>query len=241
MQLTCNEWLELAGLTQHEIPDLLILEGTWWHKKAVEQRLAYLTNVRETKLPDMYTGTYQNRRIMFCCAYGAPRAIEPVHICGIMGTPIVVQIGSCGALQKHIKTGDIVIPDLAHIGEGASEYYGQHRQSIPDLALTGKARTEIMNKGITTHTGSHLTTSALFQQDLETIKRWNKEGYLAVDMETSAVFSVAQYFKMRAASMLFVWDELLRGRTWLDTFNEEETALQATANQATFEAALKLN
>ena len=48
MQLTGNEWLKLAGLTQREIPDLLILEGTWWHQKALEQRLAYLIIVLET-------------------------------------------------------------------------------------------------------------------------------------------------------------------------------------------------
>jgi len=79
MNLTKEQWLECAGLEEHEVPDLLILEGTWWHKQRYEMRLAYLDNVRELKFPDMYLGSYKGKKIMFCCAYGAARAVEPVH------------------------------------------------------------------------------------------------------------------------------------------------------------------
>ena len=59
-------------------------------------------------------------------------------------------------------------------------------------------------------------------------------------METSAVFSAAEYFNMERVSMLFVWDELLKGRSWLDEFTDAEKVKQLEANRTIFEVALKL-
>lgn len=240
MNLSRDGWIKVAGLNDQEIPELLILEGTWWHKAHYKMRLAYLDDVRELKFPDMYLGRYRGKSVLFCCAYGAPRAVEPVHAFGLMGTPAVVQIGSCGSLQPEPSTGDIVLPERATIGEGASQYYGKTGQSEASLDLVDRANTAFTHRGFRVHRGSHLTTSALFFQPPERTAAWQKEGYLAVDMETSAVFSAAAYFGMKAASFLFVWDELLKGRTWLDPFTPVETARQADASKAIFEVALEL-
>ena len=59
-------------------------------------------------------------------------------------------------------------------------------------------------------------------------------------METSAVYSAAEYFNMQRVSMLFVWDELLNHRTWLDEFSATEKSKQSEANRSIFEVALKL-
>ncbi|PPR22505.1 MAG: hypothetical protein CFH38_01161, partial [Alphaproteobacteria bacterium MarineAlpha10_Bin1] len=61
---------------------------------AITDKIEELTK----QFPNMYLGSYHNQTILFCCAYGAPRAVEPVHIFGSMGTPTVIQIGSCGGL-----------------------------------------------------------------------------------------------------------------------------------------------
>ncbi len=240
MNLTKEEWLECAGLSQEEIPDLLILEGTWWHKERYKMRLAYLENVRELKFPDMYLGNYKGKKIMFCCAYGAARAVEPVHAFGSMGTKRVIQIGSCGGLQEGVITGDILLSERAKIGEGASQYYGKtdYSESTPSLLKQSLSSFEV--QGFKVHRGLHLTTSALFAQPPERVMKWQTKGYLGVDMETSAVFSAAAYFDMECASLLFVWDELLNDRTWLDTFSPEETQKQHEANKTIFEVALGL-
>ena len=88
-----DDWLALLGIREADIPDILIMEGTWWDKTAYETRLAYLEEVKELELPNMFLGTHEDRKVLFSCAYGAPRAVEPVHIFGMLGTPLVVQIG----------------------------------------------------------------------------------------------------------------------------------------------------
>ena len=240
MNLSKEGWLKCAGLGEAEIPSLLVLEGTWWHKERYKLRLAYLDDVRELAFPDMFLGTYKGKKIMFCCAYGAPRAVEPVHVFGQLGTQRVIQIGSCGGLQAGVATGHIVLPERATIGEGASQYYGKTEVSHVTPALIDEAQTHFKAKGFKVHQGLHLTTSALFAQLPERVASWRDAGYLGVDMETSAVFSAAAFFGMEAASLLFVWDELLNNRTWLDTFSPEETKRQEDANRAIFEVALEL-
>lgn len=238
MNLTKEQWLECAGLTANEVPDLLILEGTWWHKQRYEMRLAYLDNVRELKFPDMYLGSYKDKKIMFCCAYGAARAVEPVHAFAHMGKPAVLQIGSCGGLQEGVVTGDIVLPEQVKIGEGASQYYGKTDYSKATPDYVDKLQASFEEKNFKVHRGLHLTTSALFAQPPERVQGWQQAGYLGVDMETSAVFSCAAHFGMKAASILFVWDELLNDRTWLDSFSPEETKRQEDANRVMFEVGL---
>ena len=233
-------WLRAAGLAADEVPDRVILEGTWWSKERYPMRLAHLDDVRELTFPDMYWGRHRGEAVVFCCAYGAPRAVEPVHAFGAMGTGAVIQIGSCGALQPGMVTGDVMLPEPAVIGEGASQYYGGFDRSAPDAALVDAAAEAFAARGFRVHRGQHLTTSALFAQPRPRVEAWRDVGHLAVDMETSAVFSAATAFGMRAASLLFVWDELLNDRTWLDAFDENEVERQQRANEAIFEVALTL-
>ena len=166
-----DEWLTAIGMTVDEIPEKIILEGTWWQKERYPVRLEYLTKVRELKFPDMYLGEYEGSKVMFCCAYGAPRAVEPVHIFGVLGTKKVIQIGSCGGLQPNIQTGDIVIPTTSFIGEGASQYYGQLVSSTATQGLVESADRVLTNLGLKTFVGAHISTSALLQQSDEVVEK----------------------------------------------------------------------
>ena len=240
MQMTRQQWLQAVGLAPPEVPRLLVLEGSWWRRERNTMRLAYLDNVRELNFPDLYWGQYRGVPLVFCCAYGAPRAVEPVHIFGSVGTPVVVQIGSCGGLQPQIQTGDIVLPERAVVGEGASRYYSGCPAPSATLALVGRLQRWLSAKGFTVHRGTQFSSSSLFAQPPQRVRGWREAGYLGVDMETSAVLTVAKHFGMEAASLLFVWDELLKGRTFLDTFSPEEQERQRRANRVIFEAALEL-
>ncbi len=240
MNLDRDGWLQAVGLDAGEVPAAIVLEGTWWHRERYPLRLAYLDEVRELDFPDMYWGRYRGTPVMFCCAYGAARAVEPVHAFGMMGTRVAIQIGSCGGIQPGPTTGDIMLPERVTIGEGASQYYGGKGQVSADPALIDEAERIFREREFTVHRGAHLTTSALFAQPPERVAGWRQRGHLAVDMETSAVFASAAHFGMRAVSLLFVWDELSLGRTFLDQYNPDELARQERANRVIFEVALEL-
>jgi uridine phosphorylase len=232
-------WMDLLDLEEDEVPRLLVLEGTWWRQKALDSRLPLLTEVRELGMPDLWHGWYGDIPVAYCPAYGAPRAVEPVHVLGIIGTVNVVQIGSCGSLQPELTTGDIVLPERATIGEGTSQYYGGKGVAEANLGRVARAAALFAARDTYVHRGATVTTSALLQQPPELIRKWANAGHLAVDLETSAVFSAARAFRMRAASLLFVWDEL-PARSWTEQFTVEEQRAQAQAGAAVFEVALEL-
>ena len=235
--MTREQWLDLLGLTADEVPQLLVLEGTWWRARALETRLALLTDVRETGMPDLWWGRHDGVPVAFCPAYGSSRAVEPVHVLGVCGTPVAVQIGSCGGLSPSVRTGDVVISTAATIAEGASQYYGGQQIAYPDGDLVAKAAAGFGDLPV--HVGPTVTTDALLAQPPELVAGWAAAGHLGVDLETSAVLSAATAHKMRAASLLFVWDEL-PGRSWTDAFSPAETAAQQRANALIFSVALSL-
>ena len=238
--MTRDQWLAALGLPAADVPARVVLEGSWWQAERNARRLAALDDVRELAFPELHLGRRGTETVLYSCAYGAPRAVEPVHIFGELGTPLVVQIGSCGALQPGITTGDIVLPEIATIGEGASQYYGGEGSSAATPSLVDAAEAAFVRRGFRVHRGAHVTTSALLAQPPELVRAWSDAGHLAVDMETSAVFSAAAFFRMQAVSLLFVWDELLSGRSWLDAFEPHELAAQQRADAALMDVALEL-
>lgn len=240
MNLSRDEWRRVLGLRTDESPVGVVLEGTWWEQRATAARTALLDDVRPLEVPGYVLGRWRGVPLVYACAYGAPKAVEPVHALGSVGARIAVQIGSCGGLQPTVATGDVVLPEQAVIGEGASAYYGGFGLSVATPSLVAAARAGLERRGMTVHQGLHLTTSALFAQPPEAVARWQRSGYLAVDMETSAVFSAAAAMGMEAVSMVYAWDELLRGRSFLAHFTDDEQARQRAANEATFATALEL-
>jgi purine-nucleoside phosphorylase len=240
MNLAPDDWRAALGLASGETPVAVILEGTWWEREAYAARTARLSDVRELNFPGWMLGRHRGIPIVYACAYGAPKAVEPVHVLAQVGTRLAIQIGSCGGLQPELATGDIVVPSRAEIGEGASPAYGRHDVSLASGPWVERATAAVHDRGVPVHDGHHLTTSALLQQPPDTVARWHAAGYTSVDMETSAVYTVAAAFGIDAVALLFVWDELLAGRGFLATFDEAETARQRRANEVTFDVALDL-
>ncbi len=151
-----------------------------------------------------------------------------------------MQIGTCGGLQSHLKTGDIVLPEVALCREGVAQLYGAIDSVIGSIEWISQAQELLAKRGHQTYQGTHLTWAALFPQTAKMIETWSRAGFLSVDMETATTFAVAEYFRIPALSMLVVWDDLTRNRSFLDPLSTEELAALDKGNQAVFEVALEL-
>ncbi|MCW2777525.1 MAG: hypothetical protein JWN17_1250, partial [Frankiales bacterium] len=181
-----QEWLTLLGLDDDDVPQLLVTEGTWWRDRAKDARLQHLTEVRELGMPDLWWGRRADGvPVAWCPAYGAARAVEPVHVLAVCGTPVVVQVGSCGGLQPGLRTGDVLLPTRATIGEGASRYYGGTDAADADPDLVARAAEALRARGLPVHTGPSISTDALLAQPDDLVASWAAAGHLGVDMETS--------------------------------------------------------
>jgi len=240
MDLTPGEWQRALGIADDDIPVAIISEGSWWREQRTQWRLGELEDVRELTFPDMFLGRWHDRPVVYACAYGAPRAVEVAHLFGSLGTRLAVQIGTCGGLQRGLRPGDIVVPDVVACEEGIARVYGATETTTADKERSATARGSLENRGFRVHNGVHLTWYSIFAQSADMVTKWSDAGHLSVDMETATTLAVAKHFGMSAVSMLAVWDELLAGRSFLDPLGPDEQDSLDAANAAVFEVALEL-
>lgn len=199
-----DDWLKILSISEDQIPHTLILRGTRNLTEKYENHKKYFKNVRDLTFPNgifenIFIGELNGNLIAFATVYGAPMASEVVHLFGVLGTSMVIHTGCCGGLDSELKTGDIFIATEALIGEGASQYYLPNNKIIKATTLSVPGIFKIS-------TGRIYTTSALLAESKEDIEKWSMLGCATVDMETSAVFTTAEYFNMDRTSILFVFD-----------------------------------
>lgn len=235
-----QDWWAVTGLVPAERPELLVVEGSWWRRDRERQRLAELEEVRELAAPDWWWGRWHGHPVVYACVYGAARTVEPVHLLGQLGTPAVIQLGSCGSLARGLRPGDLVVPTRAVIAEGASAHYGGIADASPTADLAGRLADAAMAAGHQVYCGPTVTTEVLLRQPAELVGSWASAGLLGVDMETSATFSAAAWTGMRCAALLHVWDDVIDARSWTVPLPAALSARRQRAEQAQFGLALRV-
>jgi purine-nucleoside phosphorylase len=241
LEVDADYWIEAMGLAEDEIPEAVIVEGSWWRAERQAWRLGYLDDVRELGLPDLFWGRRNGRPVAFCMAYGAPRTVEVIHIFSMLGAKLAVQIGTCGGLQSHLRPGDIVVPESAVPADGVAVHFGTGdvRLATPSIAESARAKLEARSSR-SVHVGRHVTFSSLFAESVQMMEAWHVDGLLSVEMETATTFAVAAEHGTDAVAMLVVWDELTRGRRFSDPMSDEDLAALDAGNKDIYEVALEL-
>lgn len=234
-----QDWAAIIGLPADEVPELLVVEGSWWRRDRERQRLAVLAEVRELGAPEWWWGRWRGRAVVYACVYGAARTVEPVHVLGQLGCPLVAQIGSCGVLRPGIRPGDLVMSDAAHAEDGASVHYGAGRVLVPDPDLVAAVLAAAGRRGLAAHVGPTVTTEVLLRQPPELVARWQAAGSLGVDLESAATLAAAGWVGARGVSVLYAWDDLLAGRSWTDALPASDERRRRDAEAALFELVLE--
>ena len=119
-----------------------------------------------------------------------------------MGVKNVIAVGMCGAYDENVRVGDVIAPRKAFVEEGTSlHYYDSIEASYPNSNFLNMATSlfNIDNFPI-------VSTDAVYRQTFGKEQIWREKGAVGVDMETSAVFSVAQYLGLNAVALLMVSD-----------------------------------
>jgi uridine phosphorylase len=171
-------------------------------------------------------------------AIGAPYAAMLVETLAAWGVRTLVFVGWCGAIAAEVAIGGVVVPGVGHIDEGTSRHYAPNTTvSRPSPRLAERLAQTCTAAGLTVSTGGVWTTDAAFRESPEKVQRFRGLGAAAVDMEASAVFTVAAFLGIEAAALLLVSDEL-SSLTWRPGFNHpqflqtREAACRAVADLA---------
>ncbi len=205
--LTRNDWLNILGTPRERIPRVLLVRGTRDLRRYYQAYRSACTDVLDlgdenSVLADLFAGYYSGIPIAYASVYGPSMASEVTHVFGMLGTPLVVQLGNCGALAEELATGDLFIATEAYCGEGAAQYYIGPRKTVTTRIDPAVQRVLATPQSVPCHRGRIFTTAALFAEGDRDLEECSNQGFHAVDMETATTFAVAEHFGMDRLSIL---------------------------------------
>lgn len=176
-----------------------------------------------------YTGTLDGVKVsVTSTGIGGPSAsiaMEELYRCG---ADTFIRIGTCGGMQKEVKSGDVVIATGAIRMEGTSKEYAPIEfPAVADISLTNALIEAAKEKGYPSHVGVVQCKDAFYGQHEPETKpvsyelmnkweAWKRLGCLASEMESAALFIVASYLGVRAGSCFLVVANQEREKLGLD-------------------------
>jgi len=121
----------------------------------------------------------------------------------------VLFLGKCGGLKKKNKIGDMILPIAAIKGEGASgNYFPIEVPALPAFNLQRAVSHSVKEHGLDYWTGTVYTTSRrVWEHDAKFKKYLRKIRAMAIDMETSAIFTGGFANKIPTGALLLVSDQ----------------------------------
>jgi uridine phosphorylase len=140
---------------------------------------------------------------------GAPQAAIVLEKLIALGAQRLWVLGWCGSLQPDLRIGDLIIPTTALSEEGTSAHYPvAEKGRRTDSILNEHLENALQKANLPFTTGPVWTTDAIYRETQTKVAEYGNKGILAVEMEMSALITVAAYRLVALAGVLVVSDEL---------------------------------
>ncbi len=163
-----------------------------------------------------FTGIWQGNQVsVMGTGMGMPTLAIYVHeLLHEYGVRSLIRVGTCGALQPEMKIGDIVLPLTSSTNSQINRLRFDGRDFAPaaDFDLLLKAHETARAKGANVRVGGIYSSDSFYDDDPTWWKKFAAFGTLAVEMETSALYTLAAGSGARALSILTVSDSLATGQ-----------------------------
>jgi purine-nucleoside phosphorylase len=191
-----------------DIAEIVLMPGDPLRAKFIADN--YLTDVKQfNKVRNMfgYTGYYKGKRVsVMGSGMGMPSiGIYAYELYKFYDVKKIIRIGSCGAYQKELKLYDIILVDKSYsTSTFARELSGYDNNLISSSKRLINEIEKVANElGINVIRGN-IVTSDVFYSD-------NKidQNYLGVEMESFALFHIANILNKEASCILTVSDSLV--------------------------------
>jgi len=131
------------------------------------------------------------------------------------GVRNVVRVGSCGALTEDLRLRDLVIASGACTDSAMNRvrFEGLDYAPVADYALLRGAHDAATARGLgpRTRVGLILSTDSFYNPRPELRARMVEYGVLAVEMEASALYTLAAGYRRRALTICTVSDHVVTG------------------------------
>lgn len=226
------------GAKMGDIAETILLPGDPLRAKYIaETFLENPTCYNEVRGMLGFTGTYKGKRVSVQgTGMGVPSiSIYVNELIQSYNVQNLIRVGTCGAIQKDVKVRDVILAmtsstdsQMNRIAFGGIDY-----APTASFDLLKKAYDAGTEKGLNLKVGNVFTSDQFYNEDSQ-LEKLARYGVLAVEMETTALYTLASKFGRNALSILTVSDHILTGEETTaeerqTTFNEMiEVALDAS-------------
>ena len=206
------------GAKKGEIAETVLLPGDPLRAKYIAEN--YLSNaVCHNTVRNMFgfTGNYKGQRVSVQgTGMGGPSASIYIHeLINDFGAKQLIRIGTAGSYQPDIQIRDIVVALSAstNASGNTARFNGADFAPCPDFELLKRALEAAKEKNISIKAGNILSSDTFYTDEPDEWKKWAAYGILAVEMETSALYTIAAKFRVKALSLLTISDSLVTGES----------------------------
>ena len=205
------------GVDENDIGKYVILPGD---PKRCEKIAAHFDDAKlvgDNREYITYTGYLNGEKVsVTSTGIGGPSAAIAMQELTKIGAHTFIRVGTCGGMQKNIKSGDIVIANAAIRAEGTSKEYAPIEfPAVSTFEITSALKNASNKLDLTSHVGVVQCKDSFYGQhepdkmpiSYELENKWNawlRMGTLASEMESAALFTVANYLNVRCGSCFLV-------------------------------------
>lgn len=228
------------GAKENEIAEIVLLPGDPLRAKYIaENFLEDAERYNEVRNMFGYTGTYKGQRISVQgTGMGVPSiSIYITELMQSYNVQKLIRVGTCGAIQKDVNVRDVILAMSSSTDSQMNRliFGGIDYAPTANFELLKNAYDAGVEKGLNLKVGN-VFTADLFYNDNADHEKWAKYGILALEMETSALYTLAAKFGRQALSVLTVSDHILTGE---ETTAEERQLTFNDMIEVALEAAIK--
>jgi len=202
------------GAEKGQIAETVLLPGDPLRAKYIAD--TYLEDVEcynEVRGMYGYTGTYKGKRVSVQgTGMGVPSiSIYVNELIQSYDVQNLIRVGSCGAIKRDVNVRDVILAQTSstdsqmnRVAFGPIDY-----APCADFGLLKKAYDTAEAKNVAVRVGNVFTADQFYnEKPLELMAQY---GILAIEMETTALYSLAAKFDRKALSILTVSDHVLTG------------------------------
>jgi len=163
---------------------------------------------------DIYQHLQQQTAVVSGFGFGAPATVVCMEKLLVSGVKQFFSVGVMGTLTSDLSIGEKVLCIRAFRDEGCSYHYKAPSEYVD---LSDSINLSNIEKILNIKRVSVWTTDAPFRESREELSHFQKLGVKCIDMESSALLSVGEYYKTEIFCLGIISDQLL-SESWKPAF-----------------------
>ena len=204
------------GASKGQFADTVLMPGDPLRAQALANK--HLDDAKlVTSVRNMYgfTGTFKGKSVSIMgSGMGMPSISIYAHeLFDYYDVKQIIRVGTCGGLLTDMQVGDLVLASAAGTDSSMNRqrFGGYDYSASADFGLLRKVYENATQRGLKIRTGNVFSSDWFYHPDKTFIETMQNMGILALDMESAALYALAQQFGRRALTILSVSDVIPTG------------------------------